>query len=220
MIAMEFSEAQAIAASHAPSDYYVDSYREMERMYLPALFAKLGKAQAGRVLEIGPGWGTTAVWLKAEGHDVTVMDLMPIGTFMAQEMCDEYDITFVHNNIEDAPQPEGVDLGSFDTVIMTQVIPHLAWRPDRALGHIASFMEPSSTFHTSVLDLKNYQDLDSAYGTDWREIPEWRTTEMSEDVVKCMYSKRSFDSLLDATFASHKIWKPFRSTVLFAEARI
>ncbi|MGI9667140.1 MAG: class I SAM-dependent methyltransferase [Acidimicrobiia bacterium] len=217
---MDFAEAQAIAATHAPSDYYVDAYREMERMYLPSLFASLDDIQPGRILEVGPGWGTTAVWLKDKGHDVTVMDLLPVGTFMAQTMCDEYDINFVHNNIEDAAQPDGVDLGMFDSVIMTQVIPHLAWRPDRTLRHISSFMGADSVFHTSVLDIKDYKDLDTTYGSDWTKVPEWETTEMSQDIVKCMYSKRSFKSLLDSVFPTSKVWKPFRSTVLFAEARI
>ncbi len=217
---MDLTEAQIIAAQYAPHDYYVESYRDMERMYLPALLKSLEGMPPSRVLEIGPGWGTTAVWLKAEGHDVTVVDLMPLGTFMAPEMCETYDITYVHHDIEDSPSPEGQDLGEFDLIIMTQVIPHLSWRPDRTLRHIASLLKPGAEFVTSVLDVKNYKKLDSAYGYDWHDVPEWHTVEKSEDVVKAMYSKKMFASLLATSFSQVKIWKPRRSTVLFATAKI
>lgn len=43
---------------------------------------------------------------------------------------DDYGVTYVQADIENSPGPQ---TGTFDLVIMTQVIPHLAWRPDRAL---------------------------------------------------------------------------------------
>lgn len=217
---MNLAEAQTIAAEHAPHDYYVNSYRDMERMYLPALFKTVEGTPPSRILEVGPGWGTTAVWLKSEGHDVTVMDLMPIGTFMAPEMCETYGVKYVHHDIEDSANPEGEDLGQFDLIIMTQVIPHLSWRPDRALRHIASLLKPGAEFITSVLDVRNYRKLDSAYGHDWHDVPEWHTVEKSEDIVKVMYSKKMFASLLATSFSDVTIWKPKRSTVLFARARV
>jgi 2-polyprenyl-3-methyl-5-hydroxy-6-metoxy-1,4-benzoquinol methylase len=215
---MDFRQAQDVAALHAPHDYYQREYRAMERMYLPALFDDLKRVAAGRVLEIGPGWGTTAAWLSAGGHEVTVMDLMPVGTFMTQDLIDEYRITYVHNDIEDQPSPDGRDLGSFDLVIMTQVIPHLAWRPDRSLRHLAALMGPHALFVTSVLDRKDYPDLDCAFGDDWRQVPEWGTTAKCDDVVKCMYTRESFEDLLGSTFTDVSIWKPRKSTVLFARA--
>ncbi|MCB1245843.1 MAG: methyltransferase domain-containing protein [Acidimicrobiia bacterium] len=217
---MDFDKAQLIASANAPSPYYDAEYRAMERMYLPALFNTIGDLTPRRVLEIGPGWGTTAVWLRSRGHDVTVMDLMPIGTFMTESMCDEFGIRFVHNDIEDRPVPDGTDMGTFDLVIMTQVIPHLAWRPDRTLGHIVTLMAPEAEFVTSVLDLKDYRDLDTAFGTDWTQVPEWGSGDRNEEVVKCMYSKSDFRRLLRTTFSKVKIWKPFRSTVLFARAKV
>jgi 2-polyprenyl-3-methyl-5-hydroxy-6-metoxy-1,4-benzoquinol methylase len=217
---MDLAEAQTIAAELAPHDYYVNSYRDMERMYLPALLAKIEDVAPCRVLEVGPGWGTTAVWLKSKGHDVTVVDLMPLGTFMTAEMCETYDIKYVHHDIEDSASPEGQDLGTFDLVIMTQVIPHLSWRPDRALRHIASLLKPGAEFITSVLDVRNYKKLDSAYGHDWHDVPERHSVEKSEAVVKAMYSKKMFASLLATSFSQVEIWKPKRSTVLFARAKV
>ncbi len=213
---MDFAEAQAVATKHAPSDYYVDNYRDMERMYLPALLERIDATPPTRVLEVGPGWGTTAVWLADRGHDVTVMDLMPLGTWITPEMIEAYGITYVYNDIEDAPTPDGVDLGTFDLVIMTQVIPHLAWKPDRALRHIAGLMSAQGEFITSVLDRRNYKTLDATFGDDWTRTPEWRTTDMCTDIVKCMYTRTTFSALLESVFKTVEIWKPRRSTVLFA----
>lgn len=213
---MDFREAQLVVAEHAPNDYYVDHYRPMEQMYLPALFETLENTSPRRILEIGPGWGTTAVWLSEEGHDVTVMDLMPIGTFVTQSLLDAYGVTYVHSDIEDSPGPED---GTFDLVIMTQVIPHLAWRPDRALRHVGKLMSPDAEFITSVLDRRNYRSLDAAFGDDWMAVPEWGTTERCEDIVKCMYTKKAFTTLLKTEFSNVTVWKPRRSTVIFARAR-
>ena len=214
---MDFAQAQSIAERHAPSPYYVDQYRGMERMYLPHLFAAVDERPPSRVLEVGPGWGTTAVWLADRGHDVTVIDLMPLGTWITPELIDEYPFTYVHHDIEDAPQPNGADLGTFDLVIMTQVIPHLAWRPDRAMAHVASLLKPEGEAIFSVLDRKDYRDLDATFGDDWRNVPEWGTTDKCEDIVKAMYTKSSFRSLLETQFKVTKLWKPMRSTVYFAQ---
>lgn len=214
---MNLDEAQTIAAEHAPHDYYVNQYRGMERMYLGPLFEQLDHYEPIRVLEIGPGWGTTAAWLAAKGHDVTVMDLMPVGTFMTQSLIDHIDVTFVTHDIEDAAWPEGAPQ-QFDLVVMTQVLPHLAWRPDRALKHVTQLMADDAVFVTSVLDRKNYRDLDATFGDNWMDVPEWHTEDRCEDIVKCMYSKQSFRQLLETQFTDIRIWKPKRSTVLFATA--
>jgi SAM-dependent methyltransferase len=215
---MKFQEAQAVATKHATSDYYVGSYRDMEKMYLPALLEEIESKSPTSVLEVGPGWGTTAVWLGDKGHDVTVMDLMPLGTWMTQEMIDTYGIKYVHNDIEDAMAPDGIDLGTFDLVIMTQVIPHLAWRPDRTLRHISGLMSADGQFITSVLDRLDYPDLDCAFGDDWTTTPEWQPEGRCQDIVKCMYTKETFSALLESVFDGVEIWKPKRSTVLFARA--
>jgi len=216
---MDLDMAQIVAARHAPHDYYYDQYRHMERMYLPALFKTLDEYPPSRVLEIGPGWGTTAVWLADKGHDVTVMDLMPVGTFMTQELINAINITYVHFDIEDAPGPLDSGIGRFDLVIMTQVIPHLAWRPDRALRHVRQLMTPEAEFITSALDRKDYPDLDATFGDDWTSVPEWGTTDRCEDIVKCMYTKKAFEDLLHTEFDHVTIWKPTLSTVLFAKAK-
>lgn len=213
---MDFREAQLVVANHAPNDYYVEHYRSMEQMYLPALFRTLEKTSPRRILEIGPGWGTTAVWLSEKGHDVTVMDLMPIGTFVTRSLMDDYGVTYVQADIEDSPGP--VD-GTFDLVIMTQVIPHLAWRPDRALHHVGRLMHPDGELVASVLDRRDYRSLDATFGDDWTAVPEWGTAERCEDIVKCMYSKKTFTALLHTEFRSVEVWKPRRSSVLFARAR-
>ncbi len=215
---MNFKKAQAIVAAAAPHDYYQSTYRAMEKMYLPAVFKRLARLPPGRVLEIGPGWGTTAIWLSERGHDVTVMDLMPIGSFLTQELCDRYGLTYTQHDIEDAPQPEELHLDKFDTVVMTQVIHHLSWRPDRAMGNVHTLMSSGGMLLASVLDRERYETLDSAYGHDWKNVPEWKLVPRSDDVIKCMYDARVFASLLNEHFSGVTINRPRRSTILLAEA--
>lgn len=213
---MDLDEAQTVVAQHAPYDYYVQHYRDMERMYLPYLLEYLAEYEPTRVLEIGPGWGTTAAWLAARGHDVTVIDLMPAGRLMAQSLVDELGVAYVHSDIEDAAAPENADLGTFDVVVMTQVIHHLAWRPDRALRHVRELMGEGGILVSSVLDRQDYPDLDSAFGDNWMDVPEWRSTERCEDTVKCMYTEQALRQLLETQFRVVEVWKPIDSTVLFA----
>ncbi len=218
VVVMDLDDAQAVVARHALDDYYVDHYRGMERMYLASLFEYLAEYEPTRVLEIGPGWGTTAAWLVARGHDVTVIDHMPVGKFMAQSLVDELGVAYVHSDIEDAAAPENADLGTFDVVIMTQVIHHLAWRPDRALRHVRELMGERGILVSSVLDRQDYPDLDSAFGGNWMDVPEWRSTERCEDTVKCMYTEQDFRQLLENQFRVVEVWKPTDSTVLFAKS--
>ncbi|MCZ7533082.1 MAG: methyltransferase domain-containing protein [Acidimicrobiia bacterium] len=217
---MKFKKAQTIVAEAAPHDYYQSVYRAMEKMYLPAVFKRLAKLPPGRVLEIGPGWGTTAIWLSERGHEVTVMDLMPIGSFLTRELCDRYGLTYIQHDIEDAPEPEGLRLDPFDVVVMTQVIHHLSWRPDRAMEHVHRLLSSSGILLASVLDRDHYPTLDSAYGHDWKNVPEWRQAPRSDDVIKCMYDAPMFTSLLKEHFNEVTIRRPRRSTVLFARAKI
>ncbi len=214
---IEFEKTQELIAEFAPRDYYVEEYRYMERMYLPALFQSLETLPPGRAIEIGPGWGTTASWLRDGGWSVTVVDLLPVGTFMTQELIDHLAIRYVLHNVEDSP-PDNVESGSFDLGIMTQVIPHLAWRPDRALRNARSLVRPGGTLVTSALDRADNPDVEAAFGDDWRAVPEWGSTEPSTDIVKCMYTRASFKDLLSEVFEEFKIWKPAKSTVLFATA--
>ena len=215
---MNLREAQSKAASYTDNPYYLSDYKPMERLYLPSLLRLLKRVEPCRVLEIGPGWGTTAMWLADRGYATTVMDLVPSGTFMSQQMLEDYGITYVQNDIENQVAPSGVDLGTFDIVIMTQVIHHLAWRPDRALRHASALMATDGRFITSVLDRRRYRRLDAAYGDDWRNVPEWGDGEKSREVVKCMYTKATFESLLRSVFDDVRVWRPLMPSVVFGEA--
>ncbi len=80
-------------------------------------------------------------------------------------------------------------------------------------------MKDDAEFITSVLDRKDYRTLDATFGDNWMDVAEWRTEERCTDIVKCMYTKRTFDALLHTRCADVTSWKPIRSKVLFARAR-
>ncbi len=79
-------------------------------------------------------------------------------------------------------------------------------------------MSDDGEFITSVLDRLDYKDLDATFGNDWTGVPEWQSTDRCQDIVKCMYTKETFSDLLESVFDTIEIWKPKRSTVLFARA--
>ena len=77
-------------------------------------------------------------------------------------------------------------------------------------------MSEDGTVVSSVLDRRDYPELPSAFGDNWMDVPEWRSTERCEDIVKCMYTEQTLRQLLETQFTTVHIWKPKRSTVLFA----
>lgn len=191
-------EAQEIVALHAPNDYYRDHYRGMENDYLPHLCRLLEDVEPRRVLDIGPGWGTMMVWLASRDFDVTVLDSMPLGTFIAPSLVDLAGARYVEADISEGPV-EDLSRG-MDLVLMTQVLPHLKFQPEEAVRHAAAMLAPGGQFVASVLDAECYPHVESTYGTDWEAVPAWGWAEEPEDMVVCMFTASGFSELLCRVF--------------------
>lgn len=210
----DFQELQDVLSFFAPDPYYDSFYCHHERQYLPTLFAWLSDRPRKRVLEIGPGWGTTMAWLAANGwDDITVMDIMPPGHWITdglRELCGMP--RYVQHDICSGPLDE-----QFDLIIMTQVIGHLKFNPLQALGHVKQMM--AGDFIASVADHDDHPKLktEAAFGDDWRAVPLYGMAEADPSEVQTSYDADTFGDLMRAAFTQAWVWKP-PGIVVFGEA--
>lgn len=210
-------EAQDTVERLAPGPYYRDHYRGYETDYLAQVADLVDSRRPGlRVLEVGPGWGTLAVWMAARGYDVTVMDYLPVGTFIAQELLVETDIRYEQWAIDQSAPPPGLGYG---LVVMTQVLPHLKWSPVTALANVASVMHPEGILVTSALDAECYPHIHPAFA-HWRDVPQWTPgAEPAPELEVCMYTHETLAELLSGSFTSVRVWRPEGSTTMLATCR-
>ena len=216
---MTLTEAQDYVQRLAPGPYYRDSYRGYEADYLQDVIDLVLPLGSGlRVLEVGPGWGTLAVWMTDRAHNVTVLDQMPIGTYIAEDLLKQTGIRYVQGPIDEDYLPEGIS-GAFDLIVMTQVIPHLKWRPDRALFHVNTVLARSGRLITSALDATCYPHVVPAYPR-WQDVPEYESwLEPTQAIEVCMYTQETFRELLETEYGLVRITQRPGSTTLIAECR-
>jgi len=212
---MTLQEAQDLVEANAPFPYYADEYRGFEADYLPALCDLLAEFQPSRVLEIGPGWGTMMVWLAAQGWEVTVAEWVQMGTFLTQEF-----LAMIGAQWEQLDTCEKALAGrQFDLILMTQVLPHLKWHPLAAVQHCAEMLAPGGTCVVSALNVQDYPNIETPYGTNWQAVPHYKQAAAPEAMVVVMYSIESLHELLGTAFEDVTVFQPEGSTVMFGQAR-
>lgn len=213
---MTIQQAQDFVERMAPNPYYADHYRGYEADYLQGVADIVSEQDAGRqVLEIGPGWGTLAVWTVNHGHDVTVLDQEPIGTFIAPELLRRTGIRYVQGAIDEDAPPADLRPG-YELVVMTQVLPHLKWSPLQALQNVAAIMHPEGLLVTSALDAECYPHIVPAH-RHWSHVPLWRPgAEPTPDLEVCMYTQDELEDLLRQVWDTVHVWRPEGSTTMLA----
>ncbi|MBK6425576.1 MAG: methyltransferase domain-containing protein [Blastocatellia bacterium] len=95
---------------------------------------------SGRTLEVAAGGGGLTAAMAGAGRDVVVNDLLveTLSASLALFDIDRRRLTVLGGNVFDL-EPE--KLGTFDLVIASEVIEHVA-HPDQFLAHLARFLEP------------------------------------------------------------------------------
>lgn len=216
---MTIEQAQDFVERMAPNPYYHDHYRGYEADYLAQVADIVDGRRPGlRVLEVGPGWGTLAVWMASMDYEVTVLDYLPLGTFMAPALLDETGIRYVQGAIDQDVAPAGLEPG-YELVVMTQVLPHLKWSPADAVRNVASTMHQDGLLVTSALDAECYPHIHPAY-SHWRDVPQWSPgATPAPQLEVCMYTRDTLRDLLDLAFTSVRIWRPEGSTTMLATCR-
>lgn len=214
---LALAECQDWVAAHCHRDYYAATYRAMENDYLPHLCKILEAVTPGESLEVGPGWGTMAVWLVSRGWNVKMIDLVPFGTYITAQFMTalerEFDceIGFRRHDV----CGESLDVLS-DLVIMTQVLPHLKWKPFQAVKNLAEMTHPDGLCVVTALDRAAYQDINPPY-EHWYQVPD--CGEPCRETVVTMYDQQDLEQLVTIGFEDTKVYRPKGSTCLFAECR-
>ena len=216
---MTLSDAQDYVERLAPGPYYRDHYRGYEADYLAHVVAEIEQYNSGQqVLEVGPGWGTLSVWMANRGHQVTVLDEQPLGTYIAPVLLEQTGIRYVQGAIDRDELP--AQLGNhYQLVVMTQVLPHLKWSPADAVGNVARLMHPDGRLITSALAAECYPHVQPAFSR-WQDVPRYEPwLAPSPQVEVCMYTQEAFGELLGTAFRTVRVWQPTGSTTMLAECR-
>lgn len=220
---LTLQEAQEWIAAQCHSPYYESQYRAMEADYLPTLCRNLEpvrpRAGLSRALDIGPGWGTMTLWLASRGWQVTMVDVQPLGHYVTERTLDGIGRltgrppTYLQQTVCD-PLPF---TEPFHLVLMTQVIPHLKWRPDGAIRNVAAVTAPDGhgSFVATVLDRAAYPKVRPPY-RHWRDVPARGEGDPTSESVVCMYDRQELQGLLRQGFPVVAVVRPSTSTCLFA----
>ena len=194
---LDLSAAQDFVAARAPKQYYAETYRGYEALYLPGVVDRTTGLPPGTAIDVGPGWGTMAVLLASRGWAVDVVDFLPVGTFMAQELLDETKITY-HQFAVETEEPF-LRLGA-DLVLMTMVVGHLRYRPDIAIKRAARWLAPGGLFVCCNIDADRNPPVPHAY-PDWRKMPvPGDGAEIVDDMVTNMMGLDDYWELLGGCF--------------------
>lgn len=192
-------------------DYYESLYRKYELDYLPHLIEMIEPLPRRSVLDIGPGWGTMMVLLADRGWDVTVLDCEPLGAYITEELFAGLGAKYITADVFDAPPP-----GKFSLILCTQVLLHLKYRPDHALRNIARMLDPDGLAIFTALKPECYPALKSAFGPEWRKMPEYGTARAVSETVTCLLPPDALLDLLHTAFQRVELLSPANSTVMFA----
>lgn len=211
---MTLKEAQDIVQAHEPWDGYSAKYRQYEPDYLPRVCEAIEGLAPGRSLEIGPGWGTMITWMAARGWQVEVCDFVALGHWIIPELLARAGATFHQRDIFMGP----LGFECYDLVLMTQVLPHLKFRPDMVVGFCAEMLKPEGTFVTSAINAENGH-VYSTYGTDWRAVPQWGTAPAGLDMVTIMFTPATLRELLEERFGEVTITQPVGLATMVATCR-
>jgi len=151
--------AEGLLAAWSDADYLVDPARipfaNREHVeFLSDAVARLGPLAGRRVLEVGAGGGSLAVWLALQGAEVVGIDVSPGILEVARRRAEVNGVTdrttFVCVPIEEFdPRAAGLDHDGYDAIIGNNVVHHF----DRELamstigrllapGAVAVFCEP------------------------------------------------------------------------------
>jgi hypothetical protein len=220
---LTLEEAQNLVEQYAPKSYYRDTYRAWENQYLPEVCARLEGIEAGRVLDIGPGWGALAVWLRSRGWAVEVMDVVPLGTFITPELLGALEAEYFQGDIcrGIVPVPGLRGTQYWHLITMGQVLTHLKWSSRAAMGNVRNMLMAQGRFLLTVTDAAtyDYRESEVAY-SDWRDVPRpLENVPVPQNETICTYDETDLRKLLDPLFGTVQIEKPAGCLSLIATCR-
>ena len=212
---LSLTEAQDIVQASAPNDYYRNVYRPAENTYLPRLCAWLEGFPPGRAVDVGPGWGTMLTWLTARGWRADCVDLMPPGHWIPPDTIGRLGIEFVQHDICSGPPP--LEQGSYDLLLMGQVLGHVKFSPADCLRNVLCLLKPGGVGVVHVLDRDKAPIVSATQ--EWWELPAWGQGTPTELMNSTQYSRESFAKLLETVSSSENLWPDDGGPVIFGTCR-
>ncbi|HEY5822520.1 MAG TPA: class I SAM-dependent methyltransferase [Propionibacteriaceae bacterium] len=144
--------AASILATWPDEDFRVDPQRipfaNREHVeFLTDAIGRLGPLAGRRILEVGVGGGSLAVWLALQGAEVVGIDVSPGILAVAQKRAEingvADGVTFVNAPIESFdPEAEGLDFAQFDAIIGNNVVHH--FERDLAMASLTRLLAPGA----------------------------------------------------------------------------
>jgi 2-polyprenyl-3-methyl-5-hydroxy-6-metoxy-1,4-benzoquinol methylase len=135
------STGASIQAGRRPSDYYVGQRDDVAALIPPT---------AKRLLEIGCGDGNFGRMMRARGHTVAGVELVPEAAERARQNLDEV----VCGDVESMTLPWRE--ASFDALIFADVLEHMV-DPWRILGNLAKLLRPGGIAVASIPNVQNHR---------------------------------------------------------------
>jgi 2-polyprenyl-3-methyl-5-hydroxy-6-metoxy-1,4-benzoquinol methylase len=142
--------AEWILATWSDDEYRVDPHQvpfaNREHVdYLSDAIAQLGPLDGARILEVGAGGGSLAVWLALQGAEVVGIDVSGGILEVARRRAEVSGVadrtTFVHAPIESFdPAEAGIDVTAFDAIIGNNVVHH--FERDLAMANLGRLLAP------------------------------------------------------------------------------
>ena len=207
--------SRRILASWAEEEYMVDPtqipFVNREHVdYLTHAVGQLGPLRGRRVLEVGAGGGSLAVWLALQGATVVGIDVSGGMLDVARRRAEVNGVadrtTFVHVPIEQFdPRAAGLDHDDYDAIIGNNVVHH--FERDAAFASLARLLGPGAV---------------AAFCEPVLFVPEWvRTARNSRPVTRRFplhthtpdeRSLGGHDLVLMRQWFDHVQWTPFQVT--------
>lgn len=115
--------------------------------YLSFAIAELGPLAGRRILEVGAGSGSLAVWLAQQGAEVVAIDVSSGILDVARKRAEINGVGgtthFIHSPVEDFnPRAEGLDHDTYDAIIGNNVVHH--FDRDAALANLGRLLAPGA----------------------------------------------------------------------------
>jgi 2-polyprenyl-3-methyl-5-hydroxy-6-metoxy-1,4-benzoquinol methylase len=147
-----------------PHPHYETAYGRDELSYwlhIPRWIDDLRAADTKvvRVLDIGCGYGTLALFAKAT-FDCEVYCTDFTDEYLSRALAQEHGLRFAVNNIERDDFPWDL---RFDIVILTEVLEHLNYHPVPTLGKIRRLLAPQGRLFLSTPDAAEWGRVTSHY---------------------------------------------------------
>jgi SAM-dependent methyltransferase len=191
-----------IASLDTRGGYYSTTYRKDETLYwvnLPGwMHRDAGIHKAGRILDIGCGYGTllafAAELYDAEAYCMDVIHYVPrFGEIRG------FKFTSGNIQLDSVPAP-----GSFDVILMTEVLEHFNFDPLPTLKKIRDALAPDGVFFLSTPDADEW-GRQTKYYPRLRDLPPADPSKKFVDDHIWIYNRKElFRLLADAGFRTDR----------------